>query len=144
MRRHTSPCFYFKDHTFETKHHDFNAKFAISAMIVGHVPILDLYVKIFLIFKIFLMEMFNMYIWHCRNGHFLLPSRNLILSSAITECEEALNQGSLALTEVFISLRNKSILHLFASIGRFLGLKVIYKWAYMNMYKGHITVIRNC
>jgi len=59
-----------------------------------------------------------------RNGRFLLSSRNLILSSAITKCEEALNQGSLALPEVFISLRRKSILHLFASIGRFLGLKV--------------------
>jgi len=63
-----------------------------------------------------------------RNGRFLLPSsRNLILSSAITECEEALNQGSLTPTEVFISLRNKSILQLFASIGRFLGLKVYEK-----------------
>jgi hypothetical protein len=116
-------------------------KFVISAMIVGHVPILDLYVKIFLIFKVFLMEMVNMCIWHCRNGRFLLPSRNLILSSAITKCEEALNQGSLPLTEVFISLRNKSILHHFASIGSFLGLKVIYKWAYMNMHKGRIMVI---
>jgi hypothetical protein len=84
---------------------------------------------------------FNMYIWHCRNGRFLLPSRNLILSSAITECEEALNQGSLSLTEVFISLRNKSILHLFASTGSFLGLKVIYKCEYMNMHKGCIMVI---
>lgn len=63
-----------------------------------------------------------------RNGRFLLPSsRNLILSSAITECEEALNQGSLTPTEVFISLCNKSILQLFASIGRFLGLKVYEK-----------------
>jgi hypothetical protein len=25
-----------------------------------------------------------------------------------------------------------------------LGLKVIYKWAYMNMHKGRIMVIWNC
>ncbi|KAH9318352.1 hypothetical protein KI387_020121 [Taxus chinensis] len=63
-----------------------------------------------------------------RNGHFLLrSSRNLMLSSAVTECEDALNQGSLTPAEVFISLRNKSILYLFASVGKFLGLKVYEK-----------------
>ncbi|XP_057826990.2 mediator of RNA polymerase II transcription subunit 14 [Cryptomeria japonica] len=63
-----------------------------------------------------------------RNGRFLLrSSRNLMLSSAVTECEDALNQGSLTPAEVFISLRNKSILYLFASVGRFLGLKVYEK-----------------
>ncbi|KAJ7978113.1 mediator of RNA polymerase II transcription subunit 14 [Quillaja saponaria] len=60
-----------------------------------------------------------------RNGRFLLQSsRNIIASSSLLECEEALNQGSMTAAEVFISLRSKSILHLFASIGRFLGLEV--------------------
>uniref|UniRef100_A0A1D1Z013 Mediator of RNA polymerase II transcription subunit 14 n=2 Tax=Anthurium amnicola TaxID=1678845 RepID=A0A1D1Z013_9ARAE len=60
-----------------------------------------------------------------RNGHFLLQSsKNIIVPSALSECEDALNQGSMTAAEVFISLRSKSILHLFASIGRFLGLKV--------------------
>jgi len=47
-----------------------------------------------------------------------------VVSSALIECEEALNQGSMTAAEVFISLRSKSILHLFASIGRVLGLEV--------------------
>ena len=61
----------------------------------------------------------------CRNGRFLLQSsRNILEPSVLIECEEALNQGSMTAAEVFISLRSKSILHLFASIGRFLGLEV--------------------
>nr|CAD1829690.1 unnamed protein product [Ananas comosus var. bracteatus] len=60
-----------------------------------------------------------------RNGHFLLQSsKNILSPSALSECEEALNQGTTTATEVFMSLRTKSILHQFASIGRFLGLKV--------------------
>lgn len=60
-----------------------------------------------------------------RNGRFLLQSsRNILEPSALLDCEEALNQGSMTAAEVFISLRNKSIMHLFASIGRFLGLEV--------------------
>ncbi|XP_038718282.1 mediator of RNA polymerase II transcription subunit 14 isoform X2 [Tripterygium wilfordii] len=60
-----------------------------------------------------------------RNGRFLLQSsRNILGPSALLECEDALNQGSMAAAEVFMSLRSKSILHLFASIGRFLGLEV--------------------
>ncbi|KAK4596460.1 hypothetical protein RGQ29_014483 [Quercus rubra] len=60
-----------------------------------------------------------------RNGRFLLQSsRNILEPSVLTECEEALNQGSMTAAEVFISLRSKSTLHLFASIGRFLGLEV--------------------
>ncbi|KAK9291981.1 hypothetical protein L1049_019933 [Liquidambar formosana] len=60
-----------------------------------------------------------------RNGRFLLQSsRNILIPSALLECEEALNQGSMTAAEVFISLRSKSILHLFASIGKFLGLEV--------------------
>lgn len=60
-----------------------------------------------------------------RSGRFLLQSsRNILALSALIDCEEALNQGSMNAAEVFISLRSKSILHLFASIGRFLGFKV--------------------
>lgn len=60
-----------------------------------------------------------------RNGRFLLRSTQNILSpSALSECEEALNQGSINSAEGFMSLRSKSILHLFASISRFLGLEV--------------------
>ncbi|KAM1354002.1 mediator of RNA polymerase II transcription subunit 14-like isoform X1 [Malus sylvestris] len=61
-----------------------------------------------------------------RNGRFLLQSsRNILASSGVlSECEDALNQGSMTAAEVFISLRSKSILHLFASTGRFLGLEV--------------------
>ncbi|WRX23667.1 Mediator complex [Theobroma cacao] len=60
-----------------------------------------------------------------RNGRFLLQSSQNILSpSALLDCEEALNQGTMTAADVFTSLRSKSILHLFASIGRFLGLEV--------------------
>ncbi|CAN6439509.1 unnamed protein product [Victoria cruziana] len=65
-----------------------------------------------------------------RNGSYVLrSSKNIITSSALLECEEALNQGSMTAAEVFMTLRNKSILHLFASMGRFLGLKV-YEWGF--------------
>ncbi|XLR67527.1 hypothetical protein S83_018199 [Arachis hypogaea] len=60
-----------------------------------------------------------------RNGRFLLQSsQNIVASSALLECEEALNQGSMTAADVFVSLRSKSLLHLFASIGRVLGLEV--------------------
>lgn len=60
-----------------------------------------------------------------RNGRFLLhSSNNIITPSAVVECEEALNQGSMIAAEVFIRLRSRSILHLFACIGRFIGLEV--------------------
>ncbi|XP_038987624.1 mediator of RNA polymerase II transcription subunit 14-like isoform X2 [Phoenix dactylifera] len=60
-----------------------------------------------------------------RNGRFLLQSsKNVLAPSALLDSEEALNQGSITATEVFMSLRSKSILHLFASTGKFLGLKV--------------------
>lgn len=60
-----------------------------------------------------------------RTGRFLLhSSRNTIAPSALRECEEALNQGSITAAEAFMSLRSKSFLHLFACIGRFLGLQV--------------------
>lgn len=60
-----------------------------------------------------------------RNGRFLLQSsRNILAPSTMSDFEEALNQGSMTAAEVFISLRSKSILHFFASIGSFLGLEV--------------------
>ncbi|KAF6173431.1 hypothetical protein GIB67_027126 [Kingdonia uniflora] len=60
-----------------------------------------------------------------RNGRFFLQcSRDILGSSSLLECEDVLNQGSSTAADVFISLRSKSILRLFASIGRFLGLKV--------------------
>lgn len=62
-----------------------------------------------------------------RSGCFLLQSaKNILTSSRLLECEEALNNGSMIVAEVFVSLRSRSILHLFASTGRFLGLEVIY------------------
>ncbi|XVF06316.1 hypothetical protein REPUB_Repub06bG0036900 [Reevesia pubescens] len=60
-----------------------------------------------------------------RNGRFLLQSsQNILAPSALSDCEEALNQGTMTAADVFTSLRSKSILHLFAAIGRFLGLEV--------------------
>ncbi|KAI7726467.1 hypothetical protein M8C21_018357 [Ambrosia artemisiifolia] len=60
-----------------------------------------------------------------RTGRFHLhSSRSIIASSALRDCEEALNQGSMTAAEAFISLRSKGLLHLFACIGRFLGLQV--------------------
>ncbi|CAO2201364.1 unnamed protein product [Urochloa humidicola] len=60
-----------------------------------------------------------------RSGRLLLQSsKNILPPSALLESEEALNKGSLTANEVFVSLRTKSILHLFAATGRFLGLKV--------------------
>lgn len=60
-----------------------------------------------------------------RNGRFLLRSlKNIISSKTLLECEEALNQGSITAAKAFINLRRNSILHLFACIGRFLGLEV--------------------
>ncbi|CAH9111716.1 unnamed protein product [Cuscuta epithymum] len=60
-----------------------------------------------------------------RIGRFILQSsKNIIASSVLTEHEDALNQGSMTAAEAFISLRSKSLLHLFASVGRFLGLEV--------------------
>ncbi|GAB4836004.1 Mediator of RNA polymerase II transcription subunit 14 [Ancistrocladus abbreviatus] len=60
-----------------------------------------------------------------RNGRYLLQSsRNIITPPALSDSEEALNQGTISAAEVFTTLRSKSILHLFASIGKFLGLQV--------------------
>ncbi|XP_022680352.1 mediator of RNA polymerase II transcription subunit 14 isoform X3 [Setaria italica] len=60
-----------------------------------------------------------------RSGRFLLQSpENILPPAALMDCEEALNKGSTSATEVFSSLRTRSILHLFAAAGRFFGLKV--------------------
>lgn len=60
-----------------------------------------------------------------RNGRFLLQCpHNKLAPASLTDCEEALNQGSMTAADIFIRLRSRSILHLFASISRFLGLEV--------------------
>ncbi|KAJ1268296.1 hypothetical protein BS78_07G124200 [Paspalum vaginatum] len=60
-----------------------------------------------------------------RSGRLLLQSsENILLPSALSEFEQALNKGSLTASEVFVNLRTRSILHQFAAIGRLLGLKV--------------------
>ncbi|XP_042420355.1 mediator of RNA polymerase II transcription subunit 14-like [Zingiber officinale] len=59
-----------------------------------------------------------------RSGRFLLrSSKNALSPSTLVDFEGALNQGSLSAVEVFTSLKSKSILNLFASAGRFLGLQ---------------------
>ncbi|KAH9602249.1 hypothetical protein KSS87_015410 [Heliosperma pusillum] len=64
-----------------------------------------------------------------RNGHYQLQSsRTIIALAAMSESEDALNQGTLSASEVFANLRIKSILHLFASIGTFLGLQSHILW----------------
>ncbi|KAJ9537218.1 hypothetical protein OSB04_029951, partial [Centaurea solstitialis] len=75
--------------------------------------------------RIFMSVNLSSFFLTCRTGRFLLhSSRSTIAPSALRECEEALNQGSITAAEAFISLRSKSFLHLFACIGRFLGLQV--------------------
>ncbi|XP_074372576.1 mediator of RNA polymerase II transcription subunit 14-like isoform X1 [Apium graveolens] len=60
-----------------------------------------------------------------RNGRFLIhSSSNIIASSSLLKCEEALHDGTMTAADVFVSLKTRSILHLFACIGRFLGLQV--------------------
>ncbi|WVZ64079.1 hypothetical protein U9M48_013648 [Paspalum notatum var. saurae] len=60
-----------------------------------------------------------------RSGRFLLQSpENILPPAALIDCEEALNKGSTSATEIFSSLRTRSILHLFAATGSFFGLKV--------------------
>ncbi|KAJ1255868.1 hypothetical protein BS78_K146700 [Paspalum vaginatum] len=60
-----------------------------------------------------------------RSGRFLLQSpENILPPAALIDCEEALNKGSASATEIFSSLRTRSILHLFAATGSFFGLKV--------------------
>lgn len=60
-----------------------------------------------------------------RNGRYQLrSSRNIITPSELSDSEEALNQGNLSAAEVFTNLRSKSVLHLFAYMGKFLGLQV--------------------
>lgn len=61
----------------------------------------------------------------CRTGQYRLQlSRHFLAPFALKEFEESLEQGTVKAAEVFITLRSKSILHLFSSIGRFLGLEV--------------------
>lgn len=60
-----------------------------------------------------------------RSGHFFLQSsKNILVPSVISRAEDALNKGLISPVDAFASLRSKSILHLFANTGKFLGLKV--------------------
>uniref|UniRef100_A0A7N0UT70 Mediator of RNA polymerase II transcription subunit 14 n=3 Tax=Kalanchoe fedtschenkoi TaxID=63787 RepID=A0A7N0UT70_KALFE len=60
-----------------------------------------------------------------RNGRFILrSSKNVLALSVLLDSEEALNQSNTTAAEIFCSLRCRSILHFFASLGRFLGLEV--------------------
>lgn len=75
----------------------------------------------------------------CRNGRFFLrSSKNIISSKTLQECEEALNQGSMTAAKAFINLRRNSILHLFACIGRFLGLEV---WVIFSTLKMEFVLL---
>jgi len=78
-----------------------------------------------------------------RSGRLLLQSsENILLPSVLLESEEALNKGSLTANEVFVNLRIKSILHLFAATGRFLGLKVVIV-IYSLYFVSHIYLYSN-
>lgn len=79
-----------------------------------------------------------------RNGRFLLhSSSNIFASSTLLECEEALNSGTMTAADVFVSLKTRSILHLFACIGRFLGLQVIYVSS-ISLYSIYSGILRGC
>lgn len=65
-----------------------------------------------------------------RNGRFVLRAHTTLLApSMLTEMEETLNQGSITPVEVFVSLRTKSLLQLYGSIGMSLNMKVYEKGA---------------
>lgn len=79
-----------------------------------------------------------------RNGRFLLQSsHNKLATASLTECEEALNQGSMNAADVFVRLRSRSILHLFASISRFLGLEVWFM-SYILCKEGNDVIHCDC
>ncbi|CAM6090843.1 unnamed protein product [Calypogeia fissa] len=64
-----------------------------------------------------------------RNGRFLLRSPNTLLAnSVLSEMEDALNQGSNPVN-MFLSLRSKSLLLVFASIGTSFNLKIYERGA---------------
>lgn len=68
-----------------------------------------------------------------RSGRFVLQSpENILPPAALMDCEEALNKGGTSATEVFSSLRTRSILHLFGAAGRFFGLKVVTVFLVMS------------
>lgn len=77
-----------------------------------------------------------------RNGRYQLQSsRNIIAPSALSDSEETLNQGNLSAVEIFTNLRSKSVLHLFASIGKFLGLQVISVNVLLIVLVGELTIL---
>ncbi|XP_024534573.1 mediator of RNA polymerase II transcription subunit 14 [Selaginella moellendorffii] len=64
-----------------------------------------------------------------RNGRFVLRAPSTLLSlSLVQEMEEAINQGT-SVVDVFINLRNQSIIHHYASLGGSMNLKVFEKGA---------------
>lgn len=82
----------------------------------------------------------------CRNGRYQLQSsRNIISPSTLSDSEEVLNQGTQSAAEVLMHLRSKCILHLFASIGKFLGLEVsiLYYVLILLWHMWRIFVQRN-
>lgn len=63
-----------------------------------------------------------------RSGKFILRSHSTSIAPALlAEAEDSLNQGLLSPLDAFISLRNKSLLQLYADIGTSLKLKILEK-----------------
>ncbi|KAJ7554244.1 hypothetical protein O6H91_06G132500 [Diphasiastrum complanatum] len=70
-----------------------------------------------------------------RNGRYLLSvPHTLSLDGFISDMEEGLNQGTITPLDMFIYLRNKSLLQLFSTIGTSLNLKVFEKGAISVKY----------
>lgn len=75
------------------------------------------------VFSLIILQLISLF---NRSGRFILQSpKNILPPSALLDWEEALNKGSNTATEVFSSLRTRSILHLLVSTGSFFGLKVV-------------------
>ncbi|KAL3699109.1 hypothetical protein R1sor_017131 [Riccia sorocarpa] len=65
-----------------------------------------------------------------RNGRFLLRSPSTLLAhSVLSEMEDALNQGSKDPVDIFLNLRSRSLLHVFASLGANFNLKMYERGA---------------
>ncbi|KAI5062182.1 hypothetical protein GOP47_0022721 [Adiantum capillus-veneris] len=63
-----------------------------------------------------------------RSGKFVLRSHSTSISPALlADAEDSLNQGLLSPLDIFISLRNRSLLQLYADIGVSINLKVFEK-----------------
>ncbi|BBN19751.1 mediator of RNA polymerase II transcription subunit 14 [Marchantia polymorpha subsp. ruderalis] len=65
-----------------------------------------------------------------RNGRFLIRSPSTLLAnSVLAEMEDALNQGSKDPVDIFLNLRSRSLLHVFASLGTNFNLKIYERGA---------------